>query len=180
MGAQILMEESGIPRAEFESWGGTYVEDEHPRNCTAAVLRGDADAIIQEAVMNSYWTELANKVDLTFLPIEPSVRDKVAREFGLPVAKLPKDYLRGIDREMEFLDFSHFLLLCTTDLPDDIAYALSWSLVERFGTLQGMYSHLPPDRSPISYPIDPKGACKTLIPLHAGSERYFREAGHLT
>lgn len=179
IGAQMLLEASGISRAEFKSWGGTLVEHEEPRRCTNAVLVGDADAIIQEAVMNSYWTELAEKVDLTFLPIEPEVRDSLAREFGLRTAKLPKDYLRGMDREMEFLDFSHFLLLTTTDLPDDIAYALAWGLVERFGTLQGMYSHLPPDRSPISYPIDPKGACQTLVPLHPGAERYFREAGHL-
>jgi TRAP-type uncharacterized transport system substrate-binding protein len=77
------------------------------------------------------------------------------------------------------MDFSHFLLLTTTDLPDDIAYALAWSLIEQFGTLQGMYSHLAPDRSPISYPIDPKGACRTLVPLHPGAERYYRDAGHL-
>jgi TRAP transporter TAXI family solute receptor len=179
MGARMLMEAHGISRQEFASWGGSYVEFEEPRRCTNAVLVGNADAIIQEAVMNSYWTELANKVDLAFLPIEPEARDRIARDFGLTTATLPKDYLRGIDREMEFMDFSHFLLLTTTDLPDDIAYALAWSLIEQFGTLQGMYSHLAPDRSPISYPIDPKGACRTLVPLHPGAERYYRDAGHL-
>jgi TRAP-type uncharacterized transport system substrate-binding protein len=80
---------------------------------------------------------------------------------------------------MEFLDFSHFLLLTTTDLPDDVAYALAWSLIERFSTLEMQYRHLPPERSPVSYPIDPKAACRTPIPLHPGAERYFREAGHL-
>jgi TRAP-type uncharacterized transport system substrate-binding protein len=180
LAAQMLMEANGIPRAELESWGGGYLEYEEPRNCTAAVLRGDADAIIQEAVMNSYWTELADKVDLTFLPVDPTTREHFAHEFGVPTATLPKGYLRGIDREMEFLDFSHFLLVTTTDLPDDIAYAMSWSLIERFSTLQGMYSHLPPERSAVSYPIKPQEACRTLIPLHRGSERYFRDAGHLT
>jgi len=180
LAAQMLMEENGIPRAELESWGGIYLEYEEPRNCTAAVLNGGADAVIQEAVMNSYWTELADKVDLTFLPVEPDVRDAFARNYGVPTATLPKNYLRGIDREMEFLDFSHFLLVTTTDLPDDIAYAMSWSLIERFGTLQAMYSHNPPERSAITYPIKPKEACRTLIPLHPGSERYFRDAGHLT
>ncbi len=179
MGARLLLQAHGISDAEFKSWGGSYLEFEEPRRCTNAVLTGKADAIIQEAVMNSYWTDLANGVDLVFLAVEPEAKALLARDYGIPLATLPKDYLRGIDREMEFMDFSHFLLLTTTDLPDDIAYALSWSLIEQFGTLQGMYSHLAPDRSPISYPIDPKGACRTLIPLHPGSERYFRDAGHL-
>ena len=179
LAAQMLMEANGIPRVELQSWGGRYLEYEEPRNCTAAVLRGDADAIIQEAVMNTYWTELADKVDLNFLPVTPTVREHFAREFNVPTATLPKGYLRGIDHEMEFLDFSHFLLVTTTDLAEDIAYAISWSLIERFSTLQGMYSHLPPERSAVTYPIKPKEACRTLIPLHPGSERYFRDAGHL-
>ena len=180
MGAQLLMLANGITRAEFESWGGTYLEEEHPRQCTQAVIDGKADAIIQEAVMNSYWTDLANKVELDFLPVEAEAKAILARDYGMPTAKLPQGFLRGLDREMEFLDFSHFEILTTTDLPEDIAYALAWALIERFGTLQGMYSHLPPDRSPISYPIKPKEACRTLIPLHPGAERYFREAGHLS
>jgi hypothetical protein len=64
-------------------------------------------------------------------------------------------------------------------LPDEIAYALAWSLIERFSTLEAQYRHMPPERSSVSYPIDPKAACRTSIPLHPGAERYFREAGHL-
>jgi hypothetical protein len=180
MGAQVLMEAHGISREEFKSWGGTYLEYEHPRECTKAVQTGAADAIIQEAVMNSYWADLANDVELSFLPIEPEAKHILLRDYGIPTAMIPKGFLRGIEQEMEFLDFSHFELLTTTDLPEDIAYALSWALIEKFGTLQGMYSHLPPDRSPISYPIKPKEAWRTLIPLHPGSERYFREAGHMS
>ena len=84
-----------------------------------------------------------------------------------------------MDSELECLDFSHFLLIATTDLPDDIAYALAWSLVERWETIEMQYRHLPPDRSPVTYPIVPAEACRTPIPLHPGAERYFREAGHL-
>ena len=35
---------------------------------------------------------------------------------------------------------------------------------------------MPPERSPVSYPIDPKAACQVGIPLHPGAERYFRDA----
>jgi TRAP transporter TAXI family solute receptor len=178
-GAQAMMAAAGIPRQSFEAWGGTYIEREEPRQCTKLMLDGDADAIIQEAVMTSYWAKLADTVDLTFIPIEQSVRDVLRHDLDWHTATLPKNYLRGIDREMEFMDFSHFTLIATTDMPDDVAYALAWASIEQFDMLQQMYSHLPPERSPVSYPIDPKLAARTPIRLHPGAERYYRDAGHL-
>jgi hypothetical protein len=143
------------------------------------MLAGRADAIFQEAVMTQYWRDMADKLDLAFLPIERAARDKLGAELGWPSASLPKGYLRGMDRELEFLDFSHFLLVTTTAIPDDVAYAMAWSLVERWDDLEVQYRHIPPERSPVSYPLDPQAACRTPIPLHPGAERYFREAGHL-
>jgi TRAP-type uncharacterized transport system substrate-binding protein len=176
----MLLEAHGLPRMTLEKQGCRFIEHDEPRGCTVDMLEGEADAIVQEAVMTSYWQELANKRDLVFLPIEPQARDKLKAEYALPSATLRKDYLRGIDREMEFLDFSHFALITTTDLPEDVAYALAWALIERYETLEMQYRHIPPERSPVSYPIDPKAVCRTPIPLHPGAERYYRDAGHLT
>jgi hypothetical protein len=176
----MLLEVHGLPRATLEQQGCTFIEHDEPRGCTVDMLEGEADAIVQEAVMTTYWQELANKRDLVFLPIEAQARDKLKAEYSLPSATLRKDYLRGMDREMEFLDFSHFALITTTDLPDDVAYALAWALIERYETLEMQYRHIPPERSPVSYPIDPKAVCRTPIPLHPGAERYYRDAGHLT
>jgi uncharacterized protein len=178
-GTQLMMEAAGISRKTIESWGGRYIEHLEPRVCTKEVLDGNADAIIQEAVMTYYWKQLAEKVDLTFLPIEPAVRDTLRKEFGWEPASLPAGYLRGIDREMEFMDWSHFSLITTTDLPDDVAYALAWCSIERFETLQQQYEHIPPNESPVSYPIDPRLACKSPIPLHPGAERFYRDARYL-
>jgi uncharacterized protein len=175
----LLLAAHGLPRAELERWGCSFIAHEEPHRCTSAMRDGEADMIIQEAVMTPYWRELAEKQDLIYLPIEPGARDTLKAQYDLPTARLPKDYLRGMDREMEFLDFSHFILLTTTDMPDDIAYALAWCSIERFGTLEAQYRHLAPERSPVSYPIDPKVACRSPIPLHPGAERYFREAGYL-
>jgi hypothetical protein len=175
----MLLDAHGLPRAVLEKQGCSFIEHDEPRGCTLAMLDGAADAIVQEAVMTTYWQELANKRDLVFLPIEAQARDKLKAEYGLPSATLRKDYLRGMDREMEFLDFSHFALITTTDLPEDVAYALAWALIERYETLEMQYRHIPPERSPVSYPIDPKAVCRTPIPLHPGAERYYRDAGHL-
>ena len=100
--------------------------------------------------------------------------------FGWSGATLPQGYHRGLEPETRFLDFSHFLLVATSDLPEDVAYALSWSLVEKWDGIERQYRHIPPERSPVSYPLRPKEICQTCIPLHSGAERYFRDAGHLT
>jgi len=42
------------------------------------------------------------------------------------------------------------------------------------------YRHIPPERIPVSPPIDPKAVCRTPIPLHPDVARYYRDAGHLT
>lgn len=175
----MLLEAHGFSRVALEAQGCTFLEHDEPRQCTRAMLDGDADVIVQEAVMTSYWSELANKLDLVFLEIEPKARDMFKRDYGIDSKTLRKDYLRGIDRDMAFLDFSHFALIATTDLADDIAYALAWCLIERYETLEMQYRHIPPERSPVHYPIDPKEAWRLPIPLHPGAERYFRDAGHM-
>lgn len=154
MATQNVMQKSGIPRAELERWGGRYIEHGSPKPCVDEVMNGHADAVFQEAVMTNWWQQLANKIDLNFIPIEPGVRDALRSELGWPSATLPKGYMRGTDEDMEFLDFSHFLLLTTSALPDDIAYAIAWSLIERWNTLEEQYRHIPPERSPVSYPPD--------------------------
>jgi TRAP transporter TAXI family solute receptor len=180
MAAHAIMRASGIQRHEIEAWGGSFIEHEEPHECIRELASGNANAIFQEAVMTSWWKDLADRNDLAFIPIEPEARDALKKQFGWGSGTLPKGYLRGMDEEMEFLDYSHFLLIATTDLPEDIAYALSWSLVETWDVLESQYRHIPPERSPVTYPLDPKAICRTPIPLHRGAERYFREAGHLT
>jgi TRAP-type uncharacterized transport system substrate-binding protein len=179
-GAQQMMRASGIPRDVFEGWGGTYIENEEPRECIRQMMLGNADAIIQEAVMTQWWVDMTEKLDLTFLSLEPEAGRALDKELSWTPMTLPKNYLRGIDQELRCMDFSHFMLLATTDMPDDIAYALAWALVETFDVLEMQYRHIPPERSPVTYPLNPKEVWKTAIPLHPGAERYYRDAGHMS
>jgi TRAP-type uncharacterized transport system substrate-binding protein len=179
MMTQAFMAASGIPRATLEDWGGSYLERDEPIDCFRDMIAGHADAIIMEAVMSDFWHDMARQVELFYLPIEAATKQQLQRDFGWTCATLPANYQPGLDEETEFLDFSDFILLTTTALPDDIAYAMAWSLVERYEGLSRQYSHIPSQRSPVNYPIDPKAACRTSIPLHAGAERYYRDAGHL-
>ncbi len=169
---------SGIADADLLEWGCKIIEHEEPHECTSDMLHGHADMIIMEAIMTAYWKEMSDRVDLAFLSIEPKAATALEAQYGWTTATLPSGYHRGMTAETRFLDFSHFLLVTTSDLPEDVGYALAWSLVEGWEGIERQYRHIPPERSPVSYPLKPNEIWQTNIPLHAGAERYFREAGY--
>jgi len=45
--------------------------------------------------------------------------------------------------------------------------------------LESQYRHIPAKDSPVTYPLKPQKIAATPIPLARGSERYYRERGHL-
>lgn len=179
LAVQLIMELEGISRAALESWGGGYLEDERPLPCITRVRKGQADAIFYEAIMTPWWQELANSRDLNFIPIDATVLDQLEHKYSWPRAVLPAGYFRGLDAPLETLDFSDFLVMVRADMPEDVAYLLAWCLGERRATLEAQYRHIPPERSPVSYPLDPAKMARTPIPLHLGAERYYREYGYL-
>jgi TRAP transporter TAXI family solute receptor len=174
--AQRTMEAAGIPRAMIESWGGAYIERERPDACVALVREGKADAVIHEAIMTPWWQDLANSVPMNFLPLEEKTLAAMQRDYLWPRATLKAGYLKGMNEEFTTLDFSDFLMIARDDLPDDVAYLMAWCMCERREALERQYRHIPPERSAVTYPLDPKKIAKTTIPLHPGAERYYKEA----
>ena len=162
-----VLTRSGV---DVVGWGGRFLEHERPFECLDDVLEGRADAIVHEAVMLPGWQELAG--GMTFLDVERTVLDGLERDFGWPSAVVPAGYFPGAP-ELETLDFSDFLVVVRADLPEDVAYALAWILGETRQQLEGQYAHLPPERSPVTYPLDPHAMGVTPIPLHPGAARYY-------
>jgi TRAP-type uncharacterized transport system substrate-binding protein len=177
--AQRVMEAAGLPRATIESWGGAYLERVRPNECIALVADGSADAIIHEAIMTQWWQDLADATELSFLPLEENVLAAMERDYSWPRASLPDLYLRGMAGPFTTLDFSDFLMIARDDLPDDVAYLIAWCLCERRQVIDQAYRHIPPERSPVTYPLVPQKIAQTMIPLHPGAARYYREAGLL-
>ena len=174
--AHRIMELAGLPRVTIEAWGGRYVEAARPDACINLVRDGAADAIIHEAIMTPWWQNLADSREIRFLPMEENVLTVMERQEGWPRASLPDQYLRGMAGPFATLDFSDFLVVARNDLPHDIAYLIAWCMCERRDVLERMYRHIPPARSPVTYPLEPKKIAVTSIPLHPGAERYYRDA----
>jgi len=179
LAVQRIMALEGIPRATFESWGGSYLEDERPMPCISQVREGRANAVFHEAIMTSWWQDLANSRALTCIPIDATVLDQLDHEYGWPRAVLPAGYFRGLETPLETLDFSDFLVMVRADMPEDVAYLVAWCIGETRAALEAQYRHIPPERSPVTYPLEPPKMARTPIPLHPGAARYYHEYGYL-
>lgn len=171
-----VLEEHGI---EVEAWGGQWVEHDFPRICVPFVTNGQANAIINEAIVVPQWRELVEKVPMNFLPFEAEALDALANKYGLRPAVLPKGYLRAPE-DVPCIDWSNWGILVRADMDEELAYRLTSIMVEQRAELEGRYRHLPSELAAMTYPIDPHAMWKgTGAPLHPGAERYYREHGYM-
>jgi TRAP-type uncharacterized transport system substrate-binding protein len=167
VGAHELLTRSGV---DVTGWGGTVLADERPWETFAHVLAGRADAVVHEAVMLPHWQEFG--ADLHFLEVEQDVLDGLWDDYSWPAATVEEGHFPGCPR-FRTLDFSDFLVLTRSDLPDDVAYAIAWVLGETREVIERQYRHLPPEKSPITYPLDPVAMGRTPVPLHPGAAEYY-------
>ncbi|RYH71228.1 MAG: hypothetical protein EON54_00080 [Alcaligenaceae bacterium] len=168
LAARALLREASV---DILGWGGKFLEDERPQDAFVHVLAGEANAIVQEAVMLPQWQQFG--ADFNFLEVEPDVLSSLEADFGWPAGTVGEGFF---PRQGSFrtLDFSDFLMLTTTDLADDVAYAVAWILGETRHIIEEQYRHLPPEGSPITYPLDPHTIGRAPIPLHPGAARYYQ------
>ncbi|MET7512228.1 TAXI family TRAP transporter solute-binding subunit [Streptomyces sp. NPDC005480] len=167
LAAHEVLTRSGV---DIIGWGGELLEDERPFESLDHVKEGRADAIVHEAVMLPAWQEIGRH--LNFLEVERDVLDSLAADYGWPDAVVDDEYFP--DRAaFTTLDFSDFLVVARADLPEDLAYAIAWVLGETRHIIEGQYRHLPPERSPITYPLDPHTMGRSPVPLHPGAARYY-------
>ncbi|MCW5774272.1 MAG: hypothetical protein KIT16_21700 [Rhodospirillaceae bacterium] len=170
-----LLEAAGMPRAAIEAWGARFVEGEAPWDVIPLATRGEADAVIFEAVMTPYWRDLLKARRMNFLPIPDAVLSDLEARYFWPRGTVPVGRFAGLDAPFETLDFSDFLLLCRGDLEDDVAHLVAACLCEGTEVIEAQYRHIPPADSPLTYPLVPRRMAQTAIPLHPGAERYYRE-----
>ena len=144
---------------------------------------GEVDAVIQEAIMTPWWRDVIETNHFVPLPAEEAALQSIAKYYPGMVSteskSLPAGFWPSLSQPLPVLDFSDFMVLVREDLPEDVAHLLTWCLVETRDQLEAQYRHLPPEKSPVSYPLVPSKMAKTTIPLHPGARKYYAEAGHL-
>lgn len=177
--AMKLMAAHGIDQQTLESWGGSYIFTTRPEQAIANVENGNADAVLQEAIMTPWWAAIMEQCKFVPIPAEPEAVASLSTQVGFEPATIRAGFWKGHDNEIPVVDFSDFIVVVRDDLPEDIAYLLTWCITETKHQIERQYIHLDPERSPLSYPLDPKKMADTPLPLHPGAERYYKGAGHL-
>ncbi|MDT3442164.1 MULTISPECIES: TAXI family TRAP transporter solute-binding subunit [unclassified Pseudofrankia] len=154
----------------------SFVYDERPFPPIEAFTAGEADVLIHEAIMTPHWQSIASKRPVRYLPWGDDVLAAFAAE-GWPSATVEAGYLPGLTEDLLTLDFSDFVVICPRTLADDIAYLAVWCMVKTRRALESQYAHIPPERSPITYPLVPADMARTPIPLHPAAARAYADAG---
>ncbi|MBL3960989.1 hypothetical protein H3O04_00540 [Burkholderia sp. KCJ3K979] len=171
-----VLEEHGI---EVEAWGGEWVEHDFPRICIPFVTKGQANAVINEAIVVPQWRELVEKVPMRFLSYEAPALEALTQKYGLRPGILPKGYLRASE-DVSCLDWSNWAILVREDMDEELAYLVTSIMVEQRAELEARYRHQPSDIAAMTYPIDPYVMWQGVgAPLHPGAERYYREHGYM-
>jgi hypothetical protein len=154
----------------------TFRYDERPFPAISAFAGGEADVLIQEAIMTPHWQRIATKRPVRYLPWGDDVLAAFAAE-GWPSATVAARYLPSLATDLRTLDFSDFVLLCPRTLADDVAYLAVWCMVRTRRALEAQYAHLPQDHTPVTYPLVPADMARTPIPLHPAAARAYTALG---
>jgi len=165
-------------RDAIAGWGGQFLEAERPFPPIEWYREGAADAVFHEAIMSPEWQRATTERETRFVQMEQEALALLDVELGWPSGVLPAGYLPGLDVDLLTLDFSDFLVLVHEDMPDDVAYLLTWCMNETGEAIERQYRHIPADRSPVGYPLDSRRIQRTPIPLHPAAERYYNELAH--
>lgn len=152
--------------------GARFVYDERPFPVVGAFATGTVNVVIQEAIMMPVWQRIAEKRPVRYLEWGDDVLNGFA-DFGWPSAVVKKGYLPGLEKDLLTLDFADFVLLCREDLDPEVAYLATWCMLKTRRALEGQYQHIPQDRTPLSYPLDPSKMRQTPVPLHDSARQAY-------
>lgn len=176
---RLLLEAHGIDEQTLTSWGGSFVEDEHPFDSLDRAVTGKADAVLTEAIMTPGWVRFIEERKAVPLPVEDAALAQLVREHGFRENQIPAGFWNTLTEPLKTLDFSDFLIVVRDDMPEEVAHLLAWCAVESRTEFERQFLSMPVNRSPVTYPLDPKKMAQTAIAMHPGAQRYYQEAGIL-
>ena len=121
----------GFSYDDVNSWGGRVLFPGPAVVGVPMVRRGEGNAVFQEGVHDESWEELTEARPMRCLELDPQAVAHMRDTYGFDQAIIPKGRLKGIERDLLTLSFGGWLLFCRADLPDEIAYLLARTSMER-------------------------------------------------
>jgi TRAP-type uncharacterized transport system substrate-binding protein len=172
LAAHRELQAAGVEPTAVENTGGEFLYSERPFASIAAFRDGAANVLIHEAIMTPHWQRITENKQVVYLDATREVLNAFD-EWQWPSAVVPQGYLPELDHDLTALEFSDFLVICTEDLPSDVASLIAWCMTATRDALEVQYRHIPPDRSPVTYPLDPKAIASAPIPMHPAAESTY-------
>ena len=159
-------------RYVLAAYGMSYADVEptfQPTNQLVPKLGlGEIDAVFSaNPLMLPAARTLSETVPLRLLPISRTVINRLRGSYPfLEPVTVAANQLHGQDEPTETLG-SEWLLICRSDLAEDLVYQLTREFFAQLPALARDHGE--------AALIDPEEAPATPIPLHAGAARYYRE-----
>ena len=173
----------GTSIEEVKSWGGGVVGADLGGQAIDKIISGEANALFHEGdvPIAPNWKTLNDKIPMRVLSIRPEVMEKL-QQFGFMKAdyQLEQGKYPGVTEDVSTLDYSDWIVIADSSVPDEIAYQMAMIGVERKDAFESQYPGMLPQGSKElgQYLADPKEMWKNLgVPLHPGAAKYFREKG---
>ncbi len=176
----LVLRAHGIEPEDILRWGGSFLDHDSPRVCLQAAIDDQVNAVFNEAIMLTLWTEWTRRRAVRFIPIEPEAMQVLTTQHGQRAAVVEAGRA-GNPEAVPCLDWSDWAVVVRDDLPEAVAYEITAVMVEERAELEGRFRHIPAQHSPLSYPIEPRFMATGVdLPLHPGAERYYREHQYLS
>jgi len=165
----LILAAYGLDRAKIKAQGGEIIQV-NPEQTPDIMREGRAD-ILLDTVLKGHpmITEVALTADVTFMDLSEKAMKKLS-ENGLKPAKYP-EWFKGQKGPTWGADFGTHLI-ARSDLPDDVAYKVVKTFIEKRDDLVKAY--------PAFGSFNAKDAAKPEnngIPLHPGAAKYYKEQG---
>ncbi|MFC6671150.1 TAXI family TRAP transporter solute-binding subunit [Marinobacterium aestuariivivens] len=167
----IVLKAHGISRADIEARGGRIIQIDSSQ--MAPLMRDGRADLYFDTVLRGHPTiqEIALTADVSFIDLSQESMDALA-EYGLQKGEIPQ-WFDIQDKPTLGGDFGTHLI-AHKNLPDDVAYAITKSVVEHMETLAAEFPAWK------AFKLERAASPETNgIPLHPGAERYYKEKGLL-
>jgi TRAP-type uncharacterized transport system substrate-binding protein len=160
----------GITEAALQAKGGGLIRSSD-RN-----KRASADAFIGNGLLvntpeQRLWYEVSQLNDLVYLTMDSALVAQLAQEPGYTLATMPIALLRGVDRTIPTVKRTTHFIYVRDDAPDAFAYTVAKALDEHQEEFRNYGDPFFYDTRLV--------AVSTVIPMHPGALKYYRERGYI-
>jgi TRAP transporter TAXI family solute receptor len=165
----MILAAYGLDRAKIKAQGGEIIQVDTAQ-IPDVIREGRADVLLDTVLKgHPMITEVSLTGDVRFVDLSEKARAALARN-GVKPAKFPQ-WFKGQSGPTWGADFGT-QLIARDDLPDDVAYTIVKTFIEKRDDLVKAY--------PAFGAFNPKEAADPAnngIPLHPGAARYYKEKG---